>query len=573
MDMVFRDSDYPLGLLTATLQDQEAMDLCAAIADYKGTDRGALFLHTQRLISKLGVQKATELLQTFVSDAWFTRTWVFQESGLTKEKMVILMPHSRRLRRHPSVGDICQEVKLTMLHMRCWPMAFVTILPQSGPHFHENPVLNYLKEQRIIGANHGTEEYLWKKMERKTAANLMSQMEGRKNSVVSDRLAILVNLCNYSRRANTTELAAAGYGLSTCFLTLAILNGDINPFCSSYHLPDALRLCASGEFWFCDPDDPSFSKNVQDFLAGWDDVHPKWNNPYGRIPRLPSVRIQTHGLETQGWIWSINDKVPLPGLRARHRDLCLMLLDSDVSGNVPEASALEHQLNRFFWDLLHELYRRGLFAVARAVIRTLGLLSATDRSPESLTWTNADDTGRPIDTKAGSDDFQKLEEMAHAILKSWLKHGKGRLAFKFALTRDVRSKAGGLLGFVSRVLERESLWCARLNTEYEVSAVFDCEGSCTIFTTSDVDHDDLFRISAPLGLSNCFSVDVVTSQPPSSPYRLFYKGKWRSGMWNAPQSVYYAASHSAMDILGPQPGTIVGVGVDRSNQFGVPSEG
>ena len=61
-----------------------------------------------------------------------------------------------------------------------------------------------------------------------SAAEVLALLDSRRNSVVSDRLAIVANLCSYDVRLNATEVERRQRSFRTCVLALALLNGDLS---------------------------------------------------------------------------------------------------------------------------------------------------------------------------------------------------------------------------------------------------------------------------------------------------------------------------------------------------------
>ena len=60
------------------------------------------------------------------------------------------------------------------------------------------------------------------------AAVALSYLRLRENTQVSDRLAIMANLCNCDVRLNTIEIKKDHLYLSACKFALALLNGDFS---------------------------------------------------------------------------------------------------------------------------------------------------------------------------------------------------------------------------------------------------------------------------------------------------------------------------------------------------------
>jgi len=69
-----------------------------------------------------------------------------------------------------------------------------------------------------------------------------------------------------------------------------------------------------------------------------------------------------------------------------------------------------------------------------------------------------------------------------------------------------------ILSFVQTILAKEAIWCARLDGMTEPTTLFNCDAPVAIFTTTDVNTDFLRDASAPIGLLNVISVEVVKVQ-------------------------------------------------------------
>ncbi len=58
------------------------------------------------------------------------------------------------------------------------------------------------------------------------AAGALTYLRYRDNSVISDRLSIFANLCDYDYRLETAEVIKKDYPLSSAIMALSLLNGD-----------------------------------------------------------------------------------------------------------------------------------------------------------------------------------------------------------------------------------------------------------------------------------------------------------------------------------------------------------
>src|SRR5262249_36592285 len=99
----------------------------------------------------------------------------------------------------------------------------------------------------------------------------------------------------------------------------------------------------------------------------------------------------------------------------------------------------------------------------------------------------------------------------------------------FALIENYLMESHWLVSFIRNMLTTEKIWCARLHGQDTPMAIFDCTSPTTIFTTVDTNLDILRDASAPIGLLNIISVEVVKVQVHSSTstcQQLQYKGRW-----------------------------------------------
>jgi hypothetical protein len=106
----------------------------------------------------------------------------------------------------------------------------------------------------------------------------------------------------------------------------------------------------------------------------------------------------------------------------------------------------------------------------------------------------------------------------------------------FALIDNHLLESQWLISIMRNMLANEKIWCARLYGQNTPMAIFDCTSPTAIFTTVDTDLDTLRDVSAPLGLLNVISVEVVKVEVHNSAstcQQLQYTGTWRDGFWYA----------------------------------------
>ena len=102
--------------------------------------------------------------------------------------------------------------------------------------------------------------------------------------MVSDRLAITVNLCGYTRRLNASSLGSLGYNYSTFTLSLVLFNGIIAPFWTT-------RIFLGGAGGQLLPYSWR-SEHITGFLY-LPAFFGGWSNPEGNEPRLADIKVRS----------------------------------------------------------------------------------------------------------------------------------------------------------------------------------------------------------------------------------------------------------------------------------------
>ena len=224
-------------------------------------------------VEDLAFEKIVEIaniIKRIASDPWFDRSWTFQESSASYGTM-LLIECDKSLNCPEYMGTISGEIELPLCAFRLivskLSKTFGDYMTKAAWH---NERANYIRSMRrennmhsifnthnrhdamreealIIASNqlnfHKDSAYQWRqyyqslvlhtlRMTRHgnryqcTAAEAISHLTKRFNSVVADRLAIISNLCNFEVRLNGSMLQELGFNLSACIFCLALLNGD-----------------------------------------------------------------------------------------------------------------------------------------------------------------------------------------------------------------------------------------------------------------------------------------------------------------------------------------------------------
>lgn len=222
MDLVYEHAAYSLAVLEALVPEQRHLDALELLLDGDTAE-----LEVERSMMSL-----CEALQIIMADPWFERAWCLQESASGNRSMTLLIRCSEDIDVPDTLwspAEGCFELDLTALHD-----TLTSIIP-----FVLDVADGMGKE--VIQEARDVVDLWFENMvpdERRddvdgsatvcNAAQALAYLGKRKNSVVSDRLAILGNLCGYSVRLDEAQLDRLGFGFSVCALVLASLNGDFS---------------------------------------------------------------------------------------------------------------------------------------------------------------------------------------------------------------------------------------------------------------------------------------------------------------------------------------------------------
>jgi len=192
---------------------------------------------------------AEELIDFFepiANDSWHTRGWILQEAFSSGPRMNLL------LMRTPNVSvrglpGISQTLSMTeiVIHMDLilgmidYARTFLSRLSLVSLPLEETLARRRADLLKKFSAfppgDQRAMEIKWTSQLGKTrprrscnAAVAISFLRSRDNTVISDRLAIVANLCNYNVRLDTQEVEKHHTHLGACILTLSLINGDFS---------------------------------------------------------------------------------------------------------------------------------------------------------------------------------------------------------------------------------------------------------------------------------------------------------------------------------------------------------
>ena len=362
MDLVYQLSSHPVAILESFVETQAQLEAFAS-------------LFTGDMLEVDRLDDLEQVLEHLAKDAWFTRAWTLQESTSAGVTTALLIGCAYDLDKPDVFGPAPGELEITvwdfqnaMVTARLWMEEFsdIGILENNSTASCisncADDLLNFLPlilpDSRERGPSH---------RQVCNAAEAVNALQDRKNTVFSDRLAILSNLCDYEIRLQDNVLDVPQHSFSTCVLTLSLLNGDMSllgkysdPYSRSYLARDGrnsvgfmtdMSDSALNRYGFSWGPAPTGSLRNIEFYDQHDEAF-----------RVQPATLSANGLRLRGILWQMSHQIPLPHIRQRFAGRWDEELKLQEDKTVPASEAdsrSECLANEFIWTLLQDLVRSG----------------------------------------------------------------------------------------------------------------------------------------------------------------------------------------------------------------------
>ena len=377
MDIVYERSLWPIAILDTTIVSQDqfgALDLILKqlhddeveegdenVDDEDVEDEDVENEDVEEKVDEDVDKDATHLLELLSPDLYFTRSWTLQESlaALNMKVLIQVAPDIQVSPRFPAVHQT-GDIYYTMID-------FNYALEGSGV-LSSTRLIRSKKERFYIVICLAFAEAPSRRLSR-SAAEVLAMLETRSNTILSDRLAIIANLCAYEKRLDTTALEATTHGFSTAILVLSLMNGDLS------------LLSGYGQLFVREPEylwpmNPQLSLGLwqrdESFDAksfGWG-----WGPPNrGRLRYLPYCAMRVFdtqllriypaillpsGLRTSGFLWKRRTDINFQSLKEEHLDIAYQQgpIDHEIAKTIKWKTLLFLAQNSQ-WELAEALWR------------------------------------------------------------------------------------------------------------------------------------------------------------------------------------------------------------------------
>jgi hypothetical protein len=345
MDLLYRKSRHPIGLLAVILKTQREVNYLQTLMMGGATARDSedeyprLAYPTTSRVS-LGIFDVLAYLHT---DRWWTRAWTFQEEYLSSTSMRILIRREPGLVARHQFGSVQGELCLNVAQFRTQATLFLLAFKWEANRKSFKKCATMLKMYGRYDVQYRFQQDAKRKA---MSPRIFADMQRRNVERPFDRLPIIANSCNYATRFASWEMSGSGHELELCLLTMNLLNGellrdsrDIKKLPAEMGITNYMQYIAFNKF-----DPPVTGRRLS----------------YLKACRLHRVSLQQAGIRTEGILWVVNDTL-LPSTwprcpqksRKRHRtglsnfqrDRLFQLADMlDISGAGSLASAIRKYL-------------------------------------------------------------------------------------------------------------------------------------------------------------------------------------------------------------------------------------
>ncbi|KAF2853357.1 hypothetical protein T440DRAFT_465757 [Plenodomus tracheiphilus IPT5] len=256
MDAVYGDARYCVGLLTTSLMYQDELHLLADLLSRN------IFVNPRdteepQFTADAPVADIQLLILRLLNDTRWSRGWIFQEDHLASERMTLLVPHSRHLKKkglsYP-FGKLPGDLEVALFSFRRAVTMFCMASDESENRWPISEMLGKAKQYNIWNKvlhvegdsseedsddpQSDDDQYEGDATRRfqpprfpTTTLSIIDDVCNRSLKNMEDRVAIIANAAKFERRIDVSPSSALvrneTYSLSTILLALVLLNGEI----------------------------------------------------------------------------------------------------------------------------------------------------------------------------------------------------------------------------------------------------------------------------------------------------------------------------------------------------------
>lgn len=255
MDLIYGAAKCCIGLLTTSLIYQEEIILLSEFLSRN------IFVDPEDTVNprfkrNAQVAKVQVLILRLLTDVRWSRGWIFQEDHLASQRMTLLVPYSKHLKKYGfayDFGQLPRDLIIALVAFRKAVTMFCIASNESEKRWPFSEMLGKAKQYNIWNMVTLREIDSSDDLDSEQSNNCQSEAEGtgrirqarfptttlsilddvcnRSLEKIGDRVAIIANAAKFERRIDvspSSELVRSNtYSLSTVLLALILLNGEI----------------------------------------------------------------------------------------------------------------------------------------------------------------------------------------------------------------------------------------------------------------------------------------------------------------------------------------------------------
>jgi hypothetical protein len=226
MDVLYRESRHPIGLLAVILKTQPEVNYLQTLMTGRAAVRASedeyprLAYSTTSRVS-LGI---FDVLVHLHIDRWWTRAWTFQEEYLSSTSMRILIRLEPGLVARHRFGSVQGELCLNAVQFRTQATLFLLAFKWEA---HRNFAKKCATMLKMFGRYNIQYRFQHDAKMKAMSPRIFADMHRRNVGRPFDRLPIVANSCNYAIRFISQDMSQSDQDLELCLLTMNLLNGEL----------------------------------------------------------------------------------------------------------------------------------------------------------------------------------------------------------------------------------------------------------------------------------------------------------------------------------------------------------
>jgi hypothetical protein len=290
MDLVYRQSRHPVGLLAVVFDDQSEVNYLQTLmmggsVVRRNEDGYPKLFNSVTSSTSLGI---FNVLVHLYKDRWWTRAWIFQEEYLSSTAMQILIRRKQGIRARQMYSFVHGEICLNAVDFRKQVTLFLLAFKRESQCGRAKKCSRMLER---FGRYELQYHFQHDARRKAMSPRIFADIQRRGLESPFDRLPIVANSCNYAIRLVSRDMLKSGHSVELCLLTMYLLNGEIMR--NGRHikkLPTEMGISNYMQYISFNKFDPPVKQKRLSYLKAY---------------RLHDVSLHPEGLLTKGFLWHV----------------------------------------------------------------------------------------------------------------------------------------------------------------------------------------------------------------------------------------------------------------------------